>query len=388
MQQEAAAKQMIVRLEGAIDDGVSIWIKRPLELPIWPGKITHITVYRKYGFSIFAMAQDFSEFQKPDYNFEVTWRHPADPHSLHLRSDSGLWQKHQRLPWLKQFQQYRGFWFIAFILGAMLGAFFYAMSVYVWNNYFSLHKRLQRGLKKRCFYWLYQPIVELKTGTIVGCEALVRFEDGHGHLFPDQFLPALRASNLTWQFTELMFSHIHNELKDCQAIPDNFKISCNIFPRDIENANLEKLCSNTELLSSRFHFTLEIIEDEYFEHTQVRATLRRLRESGFELSIDDFGTGYSNLKELNHTTFDYLKIDKSFVQDIESDGVKFSIIPLIVDIAANRNIQIVTEGIEEQQQAFELSKLGVQFGQGWLFGKPEPLETLVTLLQAQSEHVR
>ncbi|WP_296047533.1 EAL domain-containing protein [uncultured Alteromonas sp.] len=246
----------------------------------------------------------------------------------------------------------------------------------MWERYFSIERRLQRGIHHGHFYWLYQPIVELDTGAVIGCEALVRFKDGSGTLYPDEFLPTLKATNLTWPFTEMMFKHILNEFNNSSQFPDDFKISCNIFPRDIENANIQKLINNNQLVNSRFKFTLEIIEDEYLEHTKVQEALRELREAGFDLAIDDFGTGYSNLKELSNNTFDFLKIDRAFVKDIESDGVKLSIVPLIAEIAAKHHMKVIAEGIEETHQAKELLKFGIQSGQGWLFGRPESFAKL------------
>lgn len=241
----------------------------------------------------------------------------------------GLWQKHHNLTPVLQafspstqacskdnpdlciffslsatkfFKQYRELWLFGFILSPLLGALVYFFTNQMWERYFSMERRLQRGIHHGHFYWLYQPIVELDSGAVIGCEALVRFKDGSGTLYPDEFLPTLKATNLTWPFTEMMFKHILNKFNNSSQFPDDFKISCNIFPRDIENANIQKLINNNQLVNSRFKFTLEIIEDEYLEHTKVQEALRELREAGFDLAIDDFGTGYSNLKELSNNT--------------------------------------------------------------------------------------
>ena len=379
------------------DNGISIWVNYPIELSIWPGRISHITVYRKYNFSIYSIAADFTEYLKPGYSLAITWGLPSNADARHLRGEEGLWQKHHNLTPVLQafspstqacskdtpdlciffslsankfFKQYSELWLLGIILSPLLGALVYFFTNQMWDRYFSMERRLLRGIHHGHFYWLYQPIVELESGAVIGCEALVRFKDGSGPLYPDEFLPTLKASNLTWSFTELMFNHILNEFNDSPQFPDAFKISCNIFPRDIENGNILKLINNSQLANSRFKFTLEIIEDEYLEHTKVQEALRDLRETGFDLAIDDFGTGYSNLKELSNNTFDLLKIDRAFVKDIESDGVKTSIVPLIADIAANHNIKVIAEGVEEAHQAGELLKFGIRYAQGWLFGRP------------------
>jgi len=386
------------------NEGISIWVNYPIELSIWPGRITHITVYRKYNYSLYSIAADFTEYLKPGYSLAITWGLPSAPDAIHLRGEEGLWHKHQSLSPLLQafspstqacstdnrnlciffslsaakfFKQYGELWLFGIILSPLLGALVYFFTSQMWDRYFSMERRLLRGIRHGHFYWLYQPIVELETGSVIGCEALVRFQDGSGPLYPDQFLPVLKAANLTWPFTELMFEYILSEFNNDAQFPDDFKISCNIFPRDIENANIQRLISNKQLVSSRFQFTLEIIEDEYLEHTRVQEALRELRKTGFDLAIDDFGTGYSNLKELSNNTFDFLKIDRAFVKDIESDGVKTSIVPLIADIAVTHGMQVIAEGIEETHQAQELLKFGIRYGQGWLFGRPEPFSKLL-----------
>ena len=120
---------------------------------------------------------------------------------------------------------------------------------------------------------------------------------------------------------------------------------------------------------SRFIICLEITEDEYLDTSIAHAHFRTLVESGFNLSLDDFGTGYSNLRNLQNLSFHQLKIDRTFVQDIATEGLKASMIPNIMELVHKFNYTCVAEGIETTEQEAILKMAGVHYGQGWKYGK-------------------
>lgn len=236
--------------------------------------------------------------------------------------------------------------------------------------------RVRRGLNKGHFYWLYQPIVELETGRWIGCEALARFEDCYGTLTPDLFIPELRKLQLTWPFTELMVERVFNDLETVSQLPNSFKVSLNIFPVDIERGRVTTLFELPALRSTRLTVCLEVTEDDYLDAPAARNCLSVLSQKGVIIAIDDFGTGYSNLKNLAEIRFDVLKIDRTFVMDIETAGLKMSLIPPIVKLAQQFGCLTVAEGIESAAQESILRKAGVDFGQGWRYGKPMKVEAL------------
>jgi sensor c-di-GMP phosphodiesterase-like protein len=98
-------------------------------------------------------------------------------------------------------------------------------------------------------------------------------------------------------------------------------------------------------------------------------------------AIDDFGVGYSNLSQLKVLNCDYLKIDRSFVMDMEDNSIRSSLIPHIVSIAQGLDVDLIAEGVENNEQCNELKELTIGFGQGWLFGKPQPVEALAKSIQ-------
>ncbi len=233
----------------------------------------------------------------------------------------------------------------------------------------STNQRIRKGLKKGLFYWTYQPIICLQSGKLIGCEVLARFEDKYGVLFPDEFIPVIRKNNLTWTFTEAMIATAIKELTSIEVLPEGFKVSLNIFPCDVELGNVSLLPQITELTNSRFIICLEITEDEYLDTSIAHAHFRTLVESGFNLSLDDFGTGYSNLRNLQNLSFHQLKIDRTFVQDIATEGLKASMIPNIMELVHKFNYTCVAEGIETTEQEAILKMAGVHYGQGWKYGK-------------------
>ncbi|MBB1442190.1 EAL domain-containing protein [Pseudoalteromonas sp. SG43-3] len=234
----------------------------------------------------------------------------------------------------------------------------------------SINQRIRKGLKKGSFYWTYQPIICLQSGKLIGCEVLARFEDKYGVLFPDEFIPVIRKNNLTWTFTEAMIATTIKELTSIEVLPEGFKVSLNIFPCDVELGNVSLLPQIKELTNSRFIICLEITEDEYLDTSIAHAHFRTLVESGFNLSLDDFGTGYSNLRNLQNLSFHQLKIDRTFVQDITTEGLKASMIPNIMELVHKFNYTCVAEGIETTEQEAILKTAGVHYGQGWKYGKP------------------
>ena len=222
----------------------------------------------------------------------------------------------------------------------------------------STNQRIRKGLKKGSFYWTYQPIICLQSGKLIGCEVLARFEDKYGVLFPDEFIPVIRKNNLTWTFTEAMIATTIKELTSIEVLPEGFKVSLNIFPCDVELGNVSLLPQITELTNSRFIICLEITEDEYLDTSIAHAHFRTLVESGFNLSLDDFGTGYSNLRNLQNLSFHQLKIDRTFVQDIATEGLKASMIPNIMELVHKFNYTCVAEGIETTEQEAILKMSG------------------------------
>tara|TARA_B100002003_G_C14132979_1_gene544895 strand:- start:254 stop:1876 length:1623 start_codon:yes stop_codon:yes gene_type:complete len=236
--------------------------------------------------------------------------------------------------------------------------------------------RIRRGLIQGGFYILFQPIVDLQTRTISGCEVLARFRDRYGDIYPNEFIPEIARMNLTWQFTRVIVRQALDALEGDLSIPDGFQVNINLFPEDIGEGRVNGLVNIPGLVKSRLIFNFEITEDQALDTATARENLAWLANQGWGLAVDDFGTGYSNLSHIRDLRCDTLKIDRSFMSGIEHGGISALIVPTIVNLAAHANLRVVAEGVENEAQNEVLRHMGVSYGQGWLYGKPMDLNAL------------
>ena len=273
------------------------------------------------------------------------------------------------------------------IISVLVMAFF-CLGLFVSNYLYALYNspsaRVRRGLNKSSLFPLFQPLVDMKTGKIIGCEVLSRFQDSNGAIYPDTFIPLISKLGLTVPFTRRIMQKSLYQLHRQINIPDNFKVNFNIFPRDINHINCQRVVQSA-ILNSRFKICFEITEDEVFNHEDTLSNVALLRSSGVEIAIDDFGTGYANLGQLQKIDFDSLKIDRSFVAAMEDESVRATLIPHIMEIAGQLEVYVVAEGIETQEQHDNLLELGVSVGQGWLYGKPMSASKLAALIASQGD---
>ncbi|GAB2928271.1 hypothetical protein GCM10027181_29100 [Rheinheimera gaetbuli] len=236
----------------------------------------------------------------------------------------------------------------------------------------SLRYRVRNGLKKGYFSVVFQPIINLKQHTVTGCEVLARYQDPLGSVSPQQFIPLLSQLGLSAKFTCFIAKEALSQLSTLANLPEQFHLSINVYPQDIASGQILALLQLPEVQQRRIKLVLEITEQQELSYTRATANLAQLKAAGLQLSIDDFGTGYSNLTSLRSLNADYLKIDKSFIQDMEADSIKSTLIPKIRDIGQLLHYSIVAEGIEKAAQAELLRALGIDLGQGWYFAKAMP----------------
>jgi len=129
---------------------------------------------------------------------------------------------------------------------------------------------------------------------------------------------------------------------------------------------------------------IEVTESSLIQrHANVKKQLTLLKELGICLALDDFGTGYASLSYLQEYPFDFIKIDKSFISNIDTDRTQYAIVKAILDLAMALDMQVVAEGIETEQQRDVLLKMGCQQGQGYWFGKPVPADAATEMLIQQ-----
>ncbi|MFY8274263.1 EAL domain-containing protein [Pseudoalteromonas sp. SSDWG2] len=251
------------------------------------------------------------------------------------------------------------------------------------THYNSPTSRVARGFKHNNFYCLYQPIVELKTKRVIGCEVLARYQDNEGDIYPDTFIPIVKKLGQSWEFTKRILDMVKQETAQLQ-VSEPFKINVNFFANDISSSAALELLTYAPLDNPKLQLCVEITEDEQLNHGSSEEVLKQFSQHGYLIAIDDFGTGYSNLGQLKKFQCNTLKIDRSFVNEMEEGSVRSTLIPHIIDIANKIDAKVVAEGVENNMQHQALLDAGVMYGQGWMYGKPMSIDRLQNLITNSS----
>ncbi len=221
----------------------------------------------------------------------------------------------------------------------------------------------------------YQPIVDNTTQKIVKYESLVRLIDENSQvLTPFYFLEAAKKSDQYFQITNIVLEHSFSLLKNCKY---DHTISINLSALDIEQTNTREnilyFVEKYKQYASRLVF--ELLEDESIkDFNVVKQFILDVKAYGVKIAIDDFGAGYSNYERLLDYQPDILKIDGCLIRDIETSSYSLSAVKSIVTFAKEQNLQTIAEYIENEAIFKIVKKLGVDYSQGYYFGKPEPLQ--------------
>jgi diguanylate cyclase (GGDEF)-like protein len=237
-------------------------------------------------------------------------------------------------------------------------------------------------------YVQYQPLVSLRSGQIVGAEALARWRHpDRGPVSPAEFIPVAEDSGLIHQLGAQVMRRAARECSAWQGNPDFAGIAVNVSIRQLvqpeEVARLVREVMAAEGIAPGF-LTLEITESALIERLdEARNTLESLRGLGVHLSLDDFGTGYSSLSYLADLPFDCVKIDLSLIRNIVDTPQAAALAAAIIQMGHALDKQVIAEGVETLEQATRLQELGCDIGQGFYFAKPMTPETLTALLQDQ-----
>jgi sensor c-di-GMP phosphodiesterase-like protein len=263
-------------------------------------------------------------------------------------------------------------------------------SIYLSLRYFgwrkSLDTKILRALRGNKFHCYYQPIIDVNTKKTIGVEVLSRLNYKGQNITPDEFIPIISQHNVTWYFTKQIIQKAFNDLNRIPSLPRDFKVSINIFSSDVESGVVEEIIPMIETSSFKQKLLIEITESEYIEGEKAQIHLQNLHHAGIKIAIDDFGTGYSNMLQLEKIKCDILKIDRCFIKKIDSTNKGKQLIDHMVNIAHDNKMQVVAEGIENQQQMAKIKALGIEFVQGFMFAKPSDINELIEKLNHR-DHV-
>jgi diguanylate cyclase (GGDEF)-like protein/PAS domain S-box-containing protein len=251
-----------------------------------------------------------------------------------------------------------------------------------------LKSKLRRALERDELMMFYQPKVDLRTGRIVGAEALLRWRlPGYGDIPPSQFIPLAEETNLILGIGEWVLNRVCADYRRwSERVENPGRVSMNLSLKQLRQASFITRCKSV----FRRHevsptcFELEITETTLMaDPKRTVKLLNELYAMGLHLSIDDFGTGYSSLSALQQFPIGTLKIDQSFVRDAATNPDDATIVRTIIDMGKALEFEVVAEGVETEEQLNFLRSRGCHYGQGRLFGDAMNVDEFVALLMAQ-----
>jgi PAS domain S-box-containing protein len=235
----------------------------------------------------------------------------------------------------------------------------------------------------------FQPIVELSSGSLTGFEVLARWNQPDGGLvLPSNLISMAEGAGL---IGEVMRHVLKKAFAAATILPDDLSLHVNVSPLQMEDLSLpEQIRDAGDQAGFPLNrLTVEITESALLNNLdRARTIAGNLKSEGCKLSLDDFGTGYSSLGHLQSLPFDELKIDGSFVQSMTDARSNRKIVAAIIGLGHSLDLSTIGEGVETEQQAEMLKRLGCSQGQGWLYGRPVPgveLANAVAALSFQSK---
>jgi len=247
-----------------------------------------------------------------------------------------------------------------------------------------IEQGIRHGLEHGQFVPYFEPQIDLATGAIVGFEVLARWiHPLSGVIGPDVFIPVSEEIGLIGRLSE----HVIGEaLREAANWDHEIKISVNISPSQLADGWLAQRIVRT-LADSRFpaeRLVIEVTESSLFADIDLaRSIATSLKNQGIRLALDDFGTGFSSLSHLRSLPFDIIKIDRSFVMNINTKRESAAIVRAVTTLAAALQVPVCVEGIENEESYKTVVRLGCEIGQGWYFGKPMPAEQARDLLASR-----
>jgi len=255
-------------------------------------------------------------------------------------------------------------------------------------NQLKIENSLHEAIQNDELQLHYQPKIEAATGRIVGFEALLRWQSASlGFVPPDKFIPVAEQSGQIDGIGDWVLYNACQQLRTWMDMGLEVEpIAINMSGAQLRQQNLANRIQN---VLDEFNIDTQLLEIELTEsslvniHDESFAILEQINAMGLRVTMDDFGTGYSSLSYLRDIPLSCLKIDRSFISDINKDENADKLIACIVSIAHGLGLEVVAEGVEEKYQADHLIALGCEYLQGYYFSRPIPHSEVADILQKQ-----
>lgn len=269
----------------------------------------------------------------------------------------------------------RGHGFTAALVmaGTFAGGAIALVFILLYRQQLTTESQLRRAIRKGDLTLVYQPVVRIESGKMIGAEALARWVDESGEsVRPDIFIALAEEKGFVKEITALVVQRAIDELGDLLRT-GAFQVTINITTQDLADpeffASLNRSMAQAKILPSAIG--LELTERSIANQETILHAISLLSQSGHAVYIDDFGTGYSSLSYLNSLAASTIKIDRSFTQTVGTGAVTASVVPQILEMADQLHLAVVVEGIETAEQADYFRKIGGKIeGQGWYYGRP------------------
>ncbi len=269
-------------------------------------------------------------------------------------------------------------------VGLLAGVVLALAVFYLARQRMSLRTALRVALRRKEFFLLYQPIVELRGGRCVGAEALIRWRRSNGDMVPpDVFIPVAEETGLIHDITKRVMDIIAREATVLLKSRPDLHIGINLSSKDLQSADTPHLVQDmVRAMGVKPHNILvEATERGFMQADAARKIMDDIRALNIKIAIDDFGTGYSSLSNLEKFKLDYLKIDKFFVDTMGGKAATSQVAFHIIEMAKSLKLEMIAEGVETAAQVTFLQERGVQFAQGYFFAKPMPLREFAAFVQ-------
>ncbi|WP_231118073.1 EAL domain-containing protein [Vibrio fluvialis] len=266
---------------------------------------------------------------------------------------------------------------ISLLFGLVIGFGYFMVRHY--RN--SIEGLIEVAIRDNEFVPFYQPIVDSRDGRIVGFEVLLRWQRGNEWIPPSQFIQAAETTGLIIPITEQLLKKV---LGDVTKLNVEQWVSINLVAEHVETDILFNLLEKLHWPRSH-QIQFEITERVPIKNlNHADHLIQQLSQHGYQFKIDDFGTGYGGFSYLQKLQIDSIKIDKMFIDTIETTDVKRNILDSIIASAREADIEVIAEGVETQKQVEYLTQRGVYLIQGFVYFRPMPLEEVLQHLQSPS----
>lgn len=256
------------------------------------------------------------------------------------------------------------------------------------DRFVLLHHEILKGLELNQFFLVYQPIYDIKTGQFTKCEALVRWQHPErGLISPFDFIAVAERTGAIRPIGHFVLKQAlaDTQLFRRQGLELQISINRSSQEFNVHNVAQEWLQSIQHAGLQNNSIIFEITESLFMDRISVQQNnILALHSEGVQLAIDDFGTGYSALNYLSRYPVNFIKIDKSFVNDVDSQERARALVAVLINMAKVLNVQVVAEGVETAGQLAVLTELGCDFIQGYYFSKPLKLDDFINFLQQQA----